>query len=392
MDTPIYLDHHATTPVDPRVLQAMLPWFNEKFGNPASADHGFGWEAQEGTDGARRHVATLVGVRPDEVVFTSGATEADNLVIRGAWEARPDGKNRVVSVATEHKAVADTLVWLQSQGAEVVFLHVDQDGRLDLDEAAREITPETALASVMWANNETGVISPMQEVADLCQARGVPLHTDAAQAAGKIPVDLGAVNAQFASLSAHKMYGPKGAGALIVRRKARKLIAPQAHGGGHERGMRSGTLNVPAIVGFGEACRIAWVEMDANRKHCLHLRRRLLDGLCNALPRVHLNGHQEHRLPGSLNLSFACVEAESLIMSLGNVAVSSGSACTSGDQTGSYVLRAMKVRDDLVHSAIRIGLGKDNTEEEVDRAIDKFTLAVERLRTLSPLWDSKDDS
>lgn len=388
MDTPIYMDNHATTPVDPRVLEAMLPWFNEKFGNPASADHGFGWEAQEGVDRARRHVATLVGVRPDEVIFTSGATEADNLVIRGTWEARPESKNRMVSVSTEHKAVTDTLVWLKSQGADVVFLHVDQDGRLDLDEAAREITAETALVSVMWANNETGVISPMQEVARLCQAKGVPLHTDAAQAAGKIPVNLGAVDAQFASLSAHKMYGPKGAGALVVRRKARKLVAAQAHGGGHERGMRSGTVNVPAIVGFGEACRLAMAEMDANRKHCLHLRQRLFDGLSNALPQIHTNGHREHRLPGSLNLSFACVEAESLIMSLGNVGVSSGSACTSGDQTGSYVLRAMNVRDDLVHSAIRIGLGKDNTEEEVDRAIDKFTSAVERLRALSPLWSS----
>ena len=387
MDSPIYMDHHATTPVDRRVLDAMLPWFCEKFGNAASSDHGYGWEAQEAVDRARRQVASLVGVRPDEVIFTSGATESDNLVLKGVWEAREAGKNRIVSTVTEHKAVLDTLSWLGSQGADVVLLPVDSDGLVDLQAAREAITPATVLVSVMAANNETGVISPLGEVAALCRAAGVALHTDAAQGGGRIPLCLPELGVQLASLSAHKMYGPKGIGALAVRKEAGRKPASQIHGGGHERGLRSGTLNVPAIVGFGEACYLAAAEMEANAAHCRKLRDRLHKGLCAALEQVHLNGHPDLRLPGSLNLSFACVEAESLILSLEDIAVSSGSACASGDQAGSYVLQAMGLDDSLVHSAIRFGVGKDNTEAQVDRVIEKTVAAVKRLRALSPLWE-----
>lgn len=378
---PIYMDHHATTPVDPRVLEAMLPWFSEKFGNAASRTHAFGWEANKAVERAREQVAALVGADPSEVVFTSGATESDNLAIKGTV---PEG-GHVVTVVTEHKAVLDTCAALKH--ATTTCLPVDREGFVDPGALAAALTPRTALVSVMAANNEIGVLQPVEEIGRICRERGVLFHTDAAQACGKVPVDVGAIGAGLLSLSAHKLYGPKGVGALVVRkRNPRVKLAAQMDGGGHENGMRSGTLPVPLLVGFGAACEIAGREMAAESARVRALRERLRKGIFSTIEHVTLNGSLERRLPGNLNLSFAWVEGESLILSLGDIAVSSGSACTSAKLEPSYVLHALGVDEPLARASIRFGLGRGNTEAEVDRTVEVLQKAVARLRAISPLY------
>jgi cysteine desulfurase len=386
MKIPIYMDHHATTPVDPRVLEAMLPYFTEHFGNAASKSHAFGWRAEEAVEAARARVAALIGAEPREIAFTSGATESDNLAIKGAARFHQARGRHLVSCATEHKAVLDSLHALERQGFEVALLPVDRDGRVDPEAVARAIRPDTILVSIMHANNETGVLQPIEEIGRVTRERGVLFHTDAVQSVGKVPFDVNAASADLVSLSAHKMYGPKGVGALYVRRKPRARLIAEIDGGGHERGLRSGTLNVPGIVGFGEACAIAAAELPAESARVLALRERLREGLLR-IEKVTVNGSLAHRLPGNLNVSFACVEGEALMMAVKDVAVSSGSACTSASLEPSYVLRAMGVPDDLAHSSLRFGLGRANTAEEVDHVIDLVARKVEKLRDMSPLWE-----
>jgi cysteine desulfurase len=385
---PIYMDNHATTPVDPRVLEAMLPFFTERFGNAASRNHSFGWQAEEAVEAGRKQIADLIGASAKEIVITSGATESDNLAIKGVAEMYRQKGNHIITAVTEHKAVLDTCKRLEKQGFDLTYLRVQRDGRIDLGDLERAITDRTILISIMMVNNEVGVIQPIAEIGRMARARGIIFHTDAVQAAGKIPFDVNAHNVDLASLSAHKMYGPKGVGALYVRRKnPRVLVAPIIDGGGHERGMRSGTLNVPGIVGFGKAAEICRQEMAAESAHIGALRDRLNDGLHRNLDEIYVNGSLEHRVPNNLNVSFAYVEGESLLMGISDVAVSSGSACTSASLEPSYVLKALGTGDELAHSSIRFGLGRFNTEEEVDYVVQRVTGVVRRLREMSPLYE-----
>ncbi len=387
MKIPIYMDYHATTPVDPRVLDAMLPYFREEFGNASSKSHPFGWHAEEAVEQARAEVAALIGASPKEIVWTSGATESNNLAIKGVAEFHAGKGKHLVTVATEHKAVLDSMHALERKGWSLTVLPVARDGRLDPAAVKAALRPDTVLVSVMHANNETGVIQPIAEIGAITRAAGVLLHCDAVQSAGKIPFDVEAAQVDLASLSAHKMYGPKGVGALYVRRKPRVRLTAQMDGGGHERGFRSGTLNVPGIVGFGKACALAAAEREAEAARVLALRERLRAGLSAGLDLLTLNGSLEHRLPGNLNVSFAYVEGEAMMMAIKDVAVSSGSACTSASLEPSYVLRAMGVGDDLAHSSIRFGLGRFTTEAEVDYTVRLVIDKVKKLRDMSPLYE-----
>jgi cysteine desulfurase len=385
---PIYMDNHATTPTDPRVLEEMLPYFMEKFGNAASRNHSFGWAGEEGVETARERIAKLIGATTKEVIFTSGATESDNLAIKGVAEMYREKGNHVITAVTEHKAVLDTCKRLEKYGYRVTYLPVQKDGLIDLGDLKRAMDDKTILVTIMYANNEIGVLQPVAEIGKLCHEKGVIFHTDATQAVGKVPVDVIKQNIDLASISGHKMYGPKGVGALYVRRKnPRVQISAIIDGGGHERGMRSGTLNVPGIVGLGKACAIAQEEMARESCHLAGLRNRLKDRIMGKLDEAYINGTMEHRLPGNLNISFAYVEGESLLMGINDIAVSSGSACTSATLEPSYVLKALGTGDDLAHSSIRFGIGRFNTEAEVDYVADRVIETVERLRELSPLYE-----
>ncbi len=388
MKLPIYMDNHATTPVDPRVFEAMRPYLTNIFGNSASRNHSFGWEAEEATEKARKQVASLIGATSKEIVFTSGATESNNLALKGVAEMYAEKGNHIITAATEHKAILDTCKRLEKHGTRVTYLPVQQNGLVDLDQLRMAITDKTVLISIMHANNEIGVLQPIREIGKIAKERGVLLHTDGTQAAGKIPVSVLDDNIDLMSISAHKMYGPKGVGALYVRRRnPRVQLTAQMDGGGHERGMRSGTLNVPGIVGLGEACALAQAEMPAESKRLAFLRDKLKERLMNSLDEVYINGTLEHRLPNNLNISFAYVEGESLLMGINEIAVSSGSACTSATLEPSYVLKALGAGDDLAHSSIRFGLGRFNTEAEVDYVAGKVIEVVKKLRELSPLYE-----
>jgi cysteine desulfurase len=383
------MDNHATTPVDPRVLDAMMPYFREKFGNAASRNHSFGWEAEEAVDKARNQIASLINAKSKEIIFTSGATESDNLAIKGVLEFYKDKGNHVITCVTEHKAVLDSCRALERSGkATVTYLPVDRYGMVDPDAVRRAITEKTVLITIMYANNEIGTIHPIREIGRIAKEKGVVFHCDAVQAAGKIPVDVERDGIDLASLSAHKIYGPKGIGAIYVRSKGPRIrITAQVDGGGHERGMRSGTLNVTGIVGLGKACEVAQAEMTEEARRLTDLRNKLQAGIFERLDEVTLNGHPTERLPGNLNLSFAYVEGESLLMGISDVAVSSGSACTSATLEPSYVIRALGVSEELAHSSIRFGLGRFNSEEEVDFVTNRVTKEVERLREMSPLYE-----
>src|SRR5881409_1893410 len=385
---PIYMDNHATTPLDPRVLEAMMPFLTDQFGNAASRNHKFGWEAEEAVEEARRQIAALIGADAREIVFTSGATESDNLAVKGvAWMYREKG-DHIITAVTEHKAILDTCKHLEKEGFRVTFLPVDSKGFVDLDDLRRTITDKTILISIMTANNEVGVIQDIKAIGKISRERGVLFHTDAVQAAGKVPFNVNEMNVDIASLSAHKFYGPKGVGALYVRRRnPRVLLTPIIDGGGHERGMRSGTLNVPGIAGFGKAAQIAREEMPKESAEMFRLRERLRTTLERELDEIYINGDLQRRLPGNLNMSFAYVEGESLLMGINDVAVSSGSACTSASLEPSYVLKALGAGDDLAHSSIRFGLGRWTTKEEVDYVADRLTHVVTRLREMSPLYE-----
>ncbi|WP_233609690.1 IscS subfamily cysteine desulfurase [Corallococcus sp. AB049A] len=437
MSLPIYMDNHATTPLDPRVLEAMLPYLREDFGNAASRNHAFGWKAEAAVEKARRQVADLIGASEKEIVFTSGATESDNLAIKGVIEFYKSKGDHIITLKTEHKAVLDTCKRLErvrqerldelkllrlgqlagrdvtpeevpelavklnldaddtykkwaelpTGGARVTYLDVERDGRVSLEKLAAAMTPKTVLVSIMFANNEIGVVQPVAEIGKLCRERGVLFHCDAVQGVGKVPFDVEKMNVDLASISAHKMYGPKGVGALYVRRKPRVRIAPMVDGGGHERGMRSGTLNVASIVGFGAAAEVAKQDLPEESARLFRLRERLRTGIMEQLDMVTVNGSLEHRMPGSLNISFSYVEGEALMMSIKDVAVSSGSACTSASLEPSYVLRALGVEEDMAHSSIRFGLGRFNTEEEVDFVIRLVVDKVRKLRDMSPLYE-----
>ncbi len=388
MKLPIYMDYHATTPVDPRVVETMLPYFTEDFGNAASRNHPFGWKAEKAVDRARKQVADLVSAKPREIIFTSGATESNNLAIKGVAEMYREKGNHIITCVTEHKAVIDTCKWLEKQGSRVTYLPVQKDGRINLDDLLTAITSETILITIMAANNEIGVLQPIEEIGTIAKEHGIIFHTDAVQAVGKVPFNVNEMKADLVSLSAHKMYGPKGIGALYVRRRnPRVLLSEQINGGGHERGMRSGTLNVPGIIGLGAAAELCYEEMDADTARLSGLRDRLNKRLHQKLDEIYVNGSIEHRLPHSLNISFAYVEGESLLMGINDVAVSSGSACTSASLEPSYVLKALGAGDDLAHSSIRFGLGRWTTEEEVDYVADKLTSVVRRLREMSPLYE-----
>lgn len=385
---PIYMDNHATTPVDPRVLEAMLPYFTDRFGNAASRNHQFGWDAEQAVDKARRQIADLINADPKEIVLTSGATESDNLAVKGVAEMYREKGDHIITCVTEHKAILDTCKHLEKNGCRVTFLPVQANGLIDLDELKGAITDRTILITIMMVNNEVGVIQDLKEIGRIAKENGILFHTDAVQAAGKIPFDVKELNVDIASLSAHKMYGPKGVGALYVRRRnPRVLLAPIIDGGGHERGMRSGTLNVPGIVGFGKAAEIARAELAEESARVFALRERLRTTLEKNLDEVYINGDLEKRVPGNLNMSFAYVEGESLLMGIHDIAVSSGSACTSASLEPSYVLKALGVGEDLAHTSIRFGVGRFNTEEEVDFVAGRVTDTVRRLRELSPLYE-----
>jgi len=388
MKLPIYMDYHATTPVDPRVLEAMMPFFTEKFGNAASRNHPFGWEAEEAVEAARKQVADLIGANPKEVIFTSGATESNNLAIKGAAEMYREKGNHIITCVTEHKAVIDTCKKLEKQGLRVTYLPVQKDGRISLDDLRAAITDKTILITIMTANNEIGVIQPIAEIGAIAKEKGILFHTDGVQAVGKVPFDVTALKVDLVSISGHKIYGPKGVGALYVRRRnPRVLLAEQISGGGHERGMRSGTLNVTGIVGLGKAAELCKQEMVKDTERLRKLRDRLNAELHKGLDEIYINGSIEHRLPHNLNISFAYVEGESLLMGINDVAVSSGSACTSASLEPSYVLKALGAGDDLAHSSIRFGLGRWTTDEEVDYVVEKLTKVVRRLREMSPLYE-----
>lgn len=384
---PVYMDNHATTRTDPRVVEAMLPYFTEKYGNPASRTHVFGWEAEEAVKQARESVAALIGAGPREIVFTSGATESNNLALKGvAWAYRDKG-NHIVSVVTEHPSVLDPLKRLEQEGYHVTLLSVDRDGLIAAEQVAEAITPKTILVSVMAANNEIGVLQPLDAIGKLCKQRGVLFHTDATQAVGKIPIDVEELGVDLLSLSAHKFYGPKGVGALYVRKRNPYVrLLPLLDGGGHEQGLRSGTLPTPLIVGLGKACAIAQAEMREEAERVGKLRDRLWQGLCSRLDDVILNGHPTRRLPGNLNVSFRYIRADALLVSLRNLAVSSGSACTSAEVRPSHVLSALGLDEDLAHGSVRFGLGRFNTEAEVDWAVEYVAEAVTKLRQLNPLY------
>jgi cysteine desulfurase len=388
MKLPIYMDYHATTPMDPRVFEAMKPYFLETFGNAASRNHSFGWEAEEAVEKSRKQIASLIGATGKEIVFTSGATESNNLALKGVAEMYAEKGNHIITAATEHKAILDTCKRLEKHGVRVTYLPVQQNGLVDLDQLQAAITDKTILISIMYANNEIGVIQPIAELGKIAKARGVLLHTDATQAVGKVPVNVIKDNVDLMSMSGHKMYGPKGVGALYVRRKSPRVqITAQMDGGGHERGMRSGTLNVPGIVGLGEACALCQAGMAEEAKRMAFLRDKLMHKLQSELDETYINGTLEHRLPNNLNISFAYVEGESLLMGINDIAVSSGSACTSATLEPSYVLKALGAGDDLAHSSIRFGLGRFNTEEEVDYVARKVIDVVKKLRELSPLYE-----
>jgi len=387
MKIPIYMDYHATTPLDPRVLDAMMPYLREEFGNAASKSHVFGWRAEEAVEEARARVARLIGASPKEIIWTSGATESDNLAVKGAARFYQAKGKHLVTCKTEHKAVIDSMHALEREGFEVTWLDVAPDGRLDPEAVRRALRPDTVLVSVMHANNEVGVVHAVEEIGAITRAAGVLFHCDAVQGVGRIPFDVERANADLVSLSAHKMYGPKGVGALYVRRKPRARLVPLIDGGGHERGLRSGTLNVPGIVGMGMAAELAMAEMAEEGARVLRLRERLRLGIEAGLDLVTVNGSLEHRLPGNLNMSFAYVEGEALMMAIKDVAVSSGSACTSASLEPSYVLRAMGVSDDLAHGSLRFGLGRFNTEEEVDHVVRLVVEKVKKLRDMSPLYE-----
>ncbi|MCO4293815.1 IscS subfamily cysteine desulfurase [Solitalea sp. MAHUQ-68] len=387
MELPIYLDNNATTPMDPRVLEAMLPYFTNKFGNAASRNHSFGWVAEEAVDYARGQAAKIIGANEKEIIFTSGATESNNLAIKGVFEMYQQKGNHIITVVTEHKCVLDSAHHIEKIGGKVTFLQVKPDGLIDLKELEDAITDKTILISVMYANNEIGVIQPVREISAIARKHGVLFHTDATQAVGKIPVDVNADGIDLLSFTGHKLYGPKGCGALYVRRKnPRVKVTAQIDGGGHERGMRSGTLNVPGIVGFGKACEIAMEEMATESVRLAALRDKLEKGV-TVMEETYVNGNTENRLPHVSNVSFKYVEGEGLMMAMKDLAVSSGSACTSASLEPSYVLKSLGLNDDLAHSSIRFGLGRFTTEEEVDYAIEVTKKAVTHLRELSPLWE-----
>jgi len=389
---PVYLDNNATTRTDPRVVEAMLPFFTEIYGNAASRNHPFGWAAEEAVEIAREQIAGIIGATGKEIIFTSGATESNNLALKGVATMYKKKGNHIITTATEHKCVLDTSKRLERDGCTVTYLPVDTDGRITAEQVRNAITDKTILVSVMFANNEIGTIQPMAEIGKVCKEKGVLFHTDAVQAVGKVPVDVLATGIDLLSLTAHKLYGPKGIGALYVRKKdPRVRLEPMIDGGGHERGMRSGTLPVPLIVGFGKACEIAHNEMPEETKRTFALRERLRKGIMDALPESYLNGHPTERLPGNANISFAYVEGEGLMMGIKDVAVSSGSACTSASLEPSYVLRALGVGDELAHSSIRFGIGRFNTVEEVDFVVDLVVREVNRLREMSPLFEMVQD-
>lgn len=389
---PVYLDNNATTPCDPRVVAAMLPYFTEMFGNAASRSHLLGWAAEEAVDNAREQVARLVGAEPKEIIFTSGATEAVNLAIKGVYEMYAGKGNHIITAVTEHKAVVDTCKHLEKLGAQVTWLPVNHEGLIDLQQLEAAITPQTILVSLMYANNETGVIHPVRAISNIARKHGVLFMTDATQAAGKIPVDVNNDGIDLLTLSAHKIYGPKGAGALYVRRRSPRVkLMAQIDGGGHERGMRSGTLNVPGIVGLGKACELCMEEMEADTQRILPMRNRLEKALL-AMEQTFLNGASQQRLPHTCNLSFKYVESETLMMGFNKkIAVSSGSACTSASMEPSYVLKAMGLSDDLAHASLRFGLGRFTTDEQIDFAIQTITDAVNQLRSVSPIWEMYKD-
>lgn len=392
MQTPVYLDYAATCPVDPRVLDEMMPYFTGKFGNAASRTHAFGWDAEEAVEKARARIAATIGADPKEIVFTSGATESNNLAVKGVAEYSSAQGKHIITVVTEHKALLDSCKALERKGYEVTYLPVGADGIVDLAELESAIRADTLLVSVMAGNNETGVIQDVSAIGAICKAKGVVFHTDAVQAYGKVPLDVGAMNIDLMSLSAHKIYGPKGVGALYVRRRRPRIrLSPQIHGGGHERGSRSGTLNVPGIVGFGAAAHIAHEEMAAETARITGLREHLIARLEAEVPRSQLNGHRERRVPGTVNISFSYVEGESLLMGLKELAISSGSACTSASLEPSYVLKAMGLDDELAHSSLRISIGRPTTREEIDYVVDRISATVERLRDMSPLWEMVQD-
>ena len=389
LKTPVYMDNHATTRLDPRVLEAMLPYFTEKFGNAASRNHSFGWEAEEAVDKARNQIAALVGATSKNIIFTSGATESDNLAIKGVVEFYKEKGNHIITCVTEHKAVLDSCRALERAGkATVTYLPVDKFGMVDPDAVRKAITDKTVLITIMWANNEIGTIHPIAEIGKIAKEKGIIFHTDAVQAIGKVPVDFEKAGVDLGSITAHKLYGPKGIGAIYVRSKGPRVrLTPMVDGGGHERGMRSGTLNVPGIVGLGAACELAGKEMPEESQRLIQLRSQLQAGLFERLDEIYVNGHPTERLPGNLNVSFAYVEGESLLMGINDIAVSSGSACTSATLEPSYVIRALGIDDELAHSSIRFGLGRFNTEEEVDYVTDRVSKEVKRLRDMSPLYE-----
>ncbi|WP_199915282.1 IscS subfamily cysteine desulfurase [Parazoarcus communis] len=386
MKFPIYLDYSATTPVDPRVAAAMIPWLTEQFGNPASRSHAYGWSAEKAVEDAREQVAALVGADSKEIVWTSGATESNNLAIKGAAHFYKGKGKHIITLKTEHKAVLDTFRELEREGFEATYLDVQENGLVDLEVFKAALRPDTILVSVMFVNNEVGVIQPIAEIGEICREKGIIFHVDAAQATGKVEIDLNTLKVDLMSFSAHKTYGPKGIGALYVRRKPRVRLEAQMHGGGHERGLRSGTLATHQIVGMGEAFRIAREEMSTENTRIRELRDRLLKGLTD-IEATYVNGDLEHRVPHNLNISFAYVEGESLIMAIKDIAVSSGSACTSASLEPSYVLRALGRNDELAHSSIRFTIGRFTTEEEIDFTIDLLHKKIGKLRELSPLWE-----
>jgi cysteine desulfurase len=383
------MDNHATTRLDPRVLEAMLPYFTEKFGNAASRNHSFGWEAEEAVDRARNQIAALVGATSKNIIFTSGATESDNLAIKGVVEFYKEKGNHIITCVTEHKAVLDSCRALERAGkATVTYLPVDKFGMVNPDAVRKAITDKTVLITIMWANNEIGTIHPIAEIGKIAKEKGIIFHCDAVQAIGKVPVDFEKAGVDLGSITAHKLYGPKGIGAIYVRSKGPRVrLTPMVDGGGHERGMRSGTLNVPGIVGLGAACELAGMEMPEESQRLIQLRSQLQAGLFERLDEIYVNGHPTERLPGNLNVSFAYVEGESLLMGINDIAVSSGSACTSATLEPSYVIRALGIDDELAHSSIRFGLGRFNTEEEVDYVTDRVSKEVKRLRDMSPLYE-----
>jgi len=386
---PVYLDNNATTPMDPRVLEKMMPYFTTEFGNAASRNHAFGWKAEEAVEKARHQIASLIGASEKEIVFTSGATESNNLAILGVAEMYATKGNHIITCVTEHKAVIDPCKYLEENGkCQITWLGVDKTGQINLEELEKSITDKTILISIMFANNEIGTLQPIEKIGALAKKHGVLFHCDAVQAAGRVPIDVEKMGIDILSVSGHKIYGPKGIGALYVRRRnPRVRLSPIVHGGGHERGMRSGTLNVPGIVGFGEACEIAQKEMSQETERTLMLREKLHKGITSKMDEIFLNGHPTERLPGNLNLSFAYVEGEAMMMGIKDLAVSSGSACTSASLEPSYVLRALGVSEELAHTSIRFGIGRFTTEEEIDYTIERTVKEAKRLRDMSPLYE-----